>query len=72
MPERESDEQVTPHPDGKIESIINDPGGKQVGVTVSTYRTDFEQERNPMHLSGITNDKMKEFEKLMRGDSPNE
>jgi hypothetical protein len=62
---------TTPHFDGKKESIINDPTatqGAQMGIQVETTKS-FVQEQDPFHLSKTsTNENMKEFEKLMRGN----
>ncbi|GAA0321458.1 hypothetical protein GCM10008967_09960 [Bacillus carboniphilus] len=70
MPRRDSfvGEEASIHPDGEKESIINDSMGQEVGVTF-TKKSGFDQEKNPFHLSGKTNEKMKEFEKMMDGDS---
>ncbi|HWO74499.1 MAG TPA: hypothetical protein VNM69_01125 [Bacillus sp. (in: firmicutes)] len=72
MPDREPNVESANHPDTKKESIISDPGAYQMGVIVSTNKLEPKQENNPLHLSAKTNDKMKDFERLMRGTPADE
>lgn len=68
MPRRSENirNETTPHPDGKRESINNDPGlqSPQMGVIV-----DDDKEQNPFRLSLTNNKDLKEFEEFMREDT---
>ena len=58
-----------PNPDGRQESIINDPKGHQMGVVTGSLQPGFNKDQNPYHLSDKdeTPDAMKKFEELTRG-----
>lgn len=61
MPRRDTGTETTPHPDGKMESIINDSQGLQFGMSTKVDRNAFTT------LNQINDETMKKFEKLMRG-----
>jgi hypothetical protein len=54
--------EISPHPDGNRESIINSPRGMQFGV-----RTDKQNEEKLSSLGEIKDEQLKRFEELMRG-----
>jgi predicted membrane protein len=61
--------EVTPHPDGEKESIINDSlatAGSQIGIELNAD-PEFTQEKNPFHQQIKQDPTMAPFEKLMRG-----
>jgi len=61
--------EVTPHPDGEKESIINDTlstTGSQIGIKLDAD-PEFSQEKNPFDHEIKPDPDMAEFEKLMRG-----
>ncbi len=69
MDRRNQQSEVTPHPDGKKESIINDPlstAGSQMGVTLNAD-PEFTQEKNPFDHEIKPDPSMGTFEKIMRG-----
>ncbi|WP_226669918.1 hypothetical protein [Metabacillus litoralis] len=69
MDRRNQNSEVTPHPDGKRESIINDSlstAGTSMGI-IMDKENEFQQESNPFHHPIVTDPSMVEFEKLMRG-----
>ncbi|WP_082232125.1 hypothetical protein [Halobacillus massiliensis] len=63
--------EVSPHPDGKRESVINDAKGAQMGVTTDTKRA-FEGKEKELNLQ--PDEKMREFkehmEKTMNNKKP--
>ncbi|CAM5200939.1 putative protein OS=Ureibacillus acetophenoni OX=614649 GN=SAMN05877842_10264 PE=4 SV=1 [Ureibacillus acetophenoni] len=63
--------QTSPHPDGKQESVINDPtataGDKLSVFTYSTQAAEFGGESSPFHFTPKKDPMMERFEKLMRG-----
>lgn len=58
---------VTPHFDGKKESIINDSTATQAGILAEPLE-EFTQKRNPFHIKPKQTQEMEKFEKIMRGD----
>jgi len=61
--------EVTPHPDGEKESIINDTlstTGSQIGIKLDAD-PEFTQEKNPFDHEIKPDPDMAAFEKLMRG-----
>ena len=58
-----------PNPDGRQESIINDPKGSKMGVVTGSLQPGFNQSQNPYHVSNKdeTPEAMEKFEKLTRG-----
>lgn len=74
MDRRDLHSEVTPHQDGKKESIINDPlstTGSQMGITLNAD-PEFTQQKNPFKHQPILDPEMTQFEKLMRGKKPQE
>ncbi|OAS88330.1 hypothetical protein A6K24_16625 [Metabacillus litoralis] len=69
MDRRNLHSEVTPHPDGEKESIINDPlstAGSQIGIKLDAD-PEFTQEKNPFDHQFKPNPTMAPFEKLMSG-----
>ncbi|PMC36722.1 hypothetical protein CJ195_14940 [Bacillus sp. UMB0899] len=69
MDSRNQHSEVTPHQDGKQESIINDSlstAGSQVGITLNAD-PEFKQEKNPFDQEIKQDPSMAAFEKIMRG-----
>ncbi|WP_299088880.1 hypothetical protein [uncultured Metabacillus sp.] len=69
MDRRDQHSQVTPHPDGEKESIINDPlasAGSKIGIEMNAD-PEFTQEKNPFHYEFKPDPSMAQFERLMRG-----
>jgi hypothetical protein len=69
MDNRNQHSEVTPHPDGKKESVINDPlatAGSQFGIEMNAD-PEFTQEKNPFDHQINQDPSMAPFEKLMRG-----
>ena len=58
-----------PNPDGRKESIINNPKGTEMGVVTGSLQPGYNQSQNPYHLSNKdeTPEAMKEFEQFTRG-----
>ncbi|WP_173918169.1 hypothetical protein [Halobacillus sp. Marseille-Q1614] len=54
--------QVSPHPDGKREGVINDSKGSQMGVTTDTKRS-FKGREKELNLQ--PDEKMREFKENM-------
>ncbi|PUB10009.1 hypothetical protein [Paenisporosarcina sp. OV554] len=70
MPRENENQHVeaTPHFDGEIEGIINDPtasAGSKIGI-VNT-KGEFAQEKNPFNFIPKQDPEMKQFAKLMAG-----
>ena len=69
MDRRNLHSEVTPHPDGKKESIINDSlatAGSQIEIKLEAD-PEFTQEKNPFDHQFKQNPAMAPFEKLMSG-----
>lgn len=69
MDRRNLHSEVTPHPDGEKESIINDTlstTGSQIGINLDAD-PEFTQEKNPFDHEIKPDPDMATFEKLMRG-----
>lgn len=52
---------ASPHYDGPLEGVINDPKGKQIGIAGK------DSTGPPLQVSELNNDEMKDFEQLMQG-----
>jgi hypothetical protein len=63
MERRNVGREITPHPDGNRESIINSPEGMQFGI-----RADKQNEEKSSSLGEIKDEQLKRFEELMRGN----
>ncbi|MEN2767919.1 hypothetical protein [Ornithinibacillus xuwenensis] len=66
MERRNTGSEVTPHRDGKRESILNDAEGTQIGMSTNMDRNEKYSSLNQMH-----DEQLKKFEKMMRGNPVN-
>jgi len=63
-----------PHFDGELESIINDPMGREgeaIGVRSDIDTKEFSKRKNPFQIEPKVDDEMKQFRRLMKGTDPN-
>lgn len=59
---RTTHSETSPHPNGSMEGIINDPQGKQAGVSEESNR-EWKSEKQRLNLQ--PDEDMKEFKELM-------